>query len=1082
MLDNFSKKFKNKSWIKILGWIAFVLVMIACCFGIGFGVDHFVKKGTKNKGTKYTNSLQSVVEIQLDQNKSDDENLKVVKDIASKMTNQIRIMGANQIQVDSGLQKTTTASSSSSGKPTVYGAIYIYTEQNLPGYSIDFDELKPTNGSDISSQLGTVQNQKLALYYALANSYNYQLENPEIFNSVSKEPNENKDNSSADNDNSTNENITPYVNFKRNYNLNTNSKATKDDINIDFKLPSTPDNKNQWNLSNFQKQFTTAFSWDGKEERATVVSSKTDTSGLPEPNEQYILWTNRTGLINRLEVDATIGTLKGLNGAGLTSLEVTAVNKIYQSLSPADQNFAEWVGNSTISGGYQVVMQSLTAANKNDYGFVNNDKNNKEIDPLLGLLNQYYLSSTYNDSVNKSSSSSSNSSDSIKFTKNYEWLYSWNFKNLQLLNGYCQPIDYANFFNYFKNDTNLKSDDIKGIKSTYYSKTFTVPEVGKSDSQIVDLISNINHSSFTQPIINQALLEPFEQGVNNNNASKIYNGLEAFLDTVVSQYNSVSNKSVTTLDAFNGTLVGLSVLVLLIGIIVSLIYRVPGFLSFLTSALSFALSLTMFASLHMLFSIDTYLALFISIIAMYIPLLISQNEFRNAIKKKRLNLFNSFVYSLKSFLKSTITIYISMLIIALVFMFFGQYQIKGFGSMLVLTSFSCIISSGVIYFILYAMSYWLFASNKPNAFISNRYVKLVEEINLSTFNDANKLEESHSLLDRITGKLAIGFVKKQWWIWLLFSIILVLGIIGCIVLTTVGPGYSIAFKSSTEIVLTWKDSSNLTQQIETLKNLISNEYSIKWVTNTALTDGAHQIIGYASKPIDISSFYDWLSKQSTSKELINNISFRTTSDAMPLLLFHNAVNCMLISLGFLAIWSILALNFINFIPIFVVSCIVNIASFGFVGIIRVPVDTSSISCLVCIFTFSQLLIYGMYSSFKFQFNMKSRNDFKQMLDFTKESLKSIFLVYLGIFAFFFVSALIMMIFTSTGFVYNQIILFVNSLVVYLIIVIACPTSFALAMMLRELYLSKVITNKKLRIKHKEYDKIDEQEIYGINRH
>ncbi|GAA5414526.1 hypothetical protein UREOM_2370 [Ureaplasma sp. OM1] len=1028
-------------------------MIVACLCGIGFGANHFARTGTKNKGNQYTNSLQSVVQVELDQNKTDAQNLKVIQDIANKVTNEVKLMGANQIQVESGLQKNTNIISTS-GKPTAYGSVYVYTEQNLKGFPLDFNN----NQQDV--QKNTLFEQKLKLYYALANSNNMQLENFSALNSKANDKT-NKD---------------TLENFKTNYNLvSDKNKAFSKDGLIQFKLPETTTKAKKWNLSEFQKQFTNQFAWDGKTNRNDVVAKANGTM-LAAPKDQYILWNNRTGLINRLEIDATIGTLNK-NYSGLNANQVIAVRSMFNALSPEDQNFAEWAGAVTSSTSYQSVMSALTSANQNNYGLSKDSQTNVETDPLLNLLNQYYTSNTYNETVGVTQQP-----NKVKFTTPYQWLYSWNFKNLPMLSGYFVPIDYDNFFTFFNDNSDFKKTDIKQIKSEYYSNSFSLPIIGKSAPEIADILNNINNSSFTQPIINEAIISPYYQGENNNNASKIYEGLNAFASNFISLYNNKSTKSVTTLDAFNGTLVGLSVLILLIGIVVSIIYRVPGALNFLTAALTFGLTLAMFASLQMLFSVDTYLALFTSIIASFVPFLISQTDFKRAIRDKKLNLLNSFIYSIKSFLRNAITIYIAMLIVALVFMFFGQYQIKGFGSMLVLASFANIISSATIYLLLYSTIYWLANKHSPQIFVTKKYQTILHEIGTTTFGEGEVAPTAQSLLDKALDRLVLGFTRQKWWVWFIFAIVLALGIIGCILLGTIGPGYSFAFRSSSEIVLTWSPTNGTTSaDISSLKAQIAQHFNITWVNNSGLNAaGNYQEVGYAKNSLNIEKFYSWFEQNYPQSALLNNISFRSTSDYMPWLLFNNSLKCMFISIGFLAIWSILALNVVNFIPVFIISCLANLAAFGIVGIIRVPVDNSSISTACCIFAFTQILIYAVYGSIKFQFNMKTRKTLKEMLEFVVQAVKSMFSVYSFIVVAFFLSSLIMMIFTSTNFVYNQVILFVNSLVVYAIIIVLSPTAFGLAMMLRELYLGKVVTNKKLRIKHKEYDKVDEQEIYGIN--
>lgn len=1063
-------------------------MVIACFFGIGFGVSHFAKTGTNNKGTSFSDGLQTKLEVALDQNLTDAQNLKVVEQIADNITNQVKLLGANQIKVESAIEKTNAQGA----KPVTYGAIYMYTEQNIPGYPIDFDTATNKEKSLIQ--------QKLKLYYALTNSYKYQLENPYIFYTETPENKENNSDSGSSGGTTnyaTTTNTEPSVQtFNKVYDLNTaNTQAVKKDSNVDFTLknPTNDQKAEQWNLSNFQKQFTSVYSWDGKTKRSQVVSDNTDTSKLKAPNEQYLLWTNRTGLINRLELDATIGTLYA-NQANITgdgaAEKVQIIRDIYNALSPEDQNFADFAGNNNVSGGYAIVMGSLIEANKNDFGFQPNPKFNGDpnttkkdsiIDPLLYVLNQYYSSSVFKKFNNNQA-----------FAADYSFLYSWNFSKLNLVNSYFTPIDYNNFFDYFTDNTDKK--ETSEIKNEYYSKDFSISEIGKSNSQIADLVSNLNNGYISQPINNQTLIAPYwNASTNVVNLTNCYNAITNFLSQSVNSYKTTVKNSVTTLNAFNGTLVGLSVLILLVGIIVSVIYRVPGVLNFITAALSFALSLAMFASLHMLFSVDTYVALFVSIIAMFIPFMGSQLQLRKAIKEKQLNLMNAFIYSLKSFIKTGIIVYVAMIVVSLVFLFFGTYQIKGFGSMLILTSFANIVSCGFIYILLYAFYYWSWGSINPRSMLTRSYVDLIKQINTMSFGQ-HELNVKQTWVDKLSGSLSLGLVGFKWWIWLIFGLFTILGIVGCILLATIGPGYSVYFKDSTELVLTFGAG----QQVNAYQvaDYLATHLNIQWAEQHLLVNVynandpnayVYQLELISKSQLDIQATYQLLSSNADVGGVALNtwlpmVSFRTTSDAMPIQLLQNAIYCMLIALGFLAILSILTLNFMNFLSIFVISALANVITFGIVGIVRLPVDINSILMMCAIFALSQMMIYAIYSNMKFEFDMKARYTLSQMMKVVMESAKSMLLVMTGLFMIFTFNALIMMIFTSESFVYNQLILFVCSIVLYLVVVIACPTLFGLSMMLREIYLSKVVTNKKLRIKHKEYDRVDEQEIYGINHH
>lgn len=74
----------------------------------------------------------------------------------------------------------------------------------------------------------------------------------------------------------------------------------------------------------------------------------------------------------------------------------------------------------------------------------------------------------------------------------------------------------------------------------------------------------------------------------------------------------------------------------------------------------------------------------------------------------------------------------------------------------------------------------------------------------------------------------------------------------------------------------------------------------------------------------------------------------------------------------------------------------------------------------------------------------------------------------------------MVLFDSSDNLANYLIMWLSTLVGFFGIVILTPLCFAPFMIVRELYLSKVVVNKNTKTKHKSYDKVDEQLISGIN--
>ncbi len=1094
------KWFQNHKWTKWISFFGLTSLICGSLAGLGVGIANFVTRGSSNKGTNFDDSIEIKININLDRNLTDEENLKVVEDVSNKITFQTQKLGVNSIEVKSSIEYLPISIQDNiSNIP--YGSIRVYTEKYIPGIAINYD-----SGNYVNDFL-----QKLSLYYALSNPYSLSLENVNVNNGLI-----------INNNN---------INFDKTYQINNDiSKATINKENIDMKLRNSANEISGWNLDNMQDQFTNVYKWDGEQERQYISDStlgdssekSTTTQSLIQtyddsssdgsdsttepvikeiPKESYIFWINRTGFINRLQFLATIGYLKyrvNINSNDFIEEsrpsddsefnpnndpyknQITTINNLYNSITNSDEiAFMDWAGNKT---NYVGAMEFLYYANQQDYGI------DRSVDPLIKLLKDFFSSNEYK-----------NSEKAISFESAdiYEFLYSWNVEKIDLFSGWMYTIDYNNFFYFFSDNTDNPDNDLEITKTTYSSDSFSVKTefVDPSVSNANYLIDSLNNGSYDETVIIPELLN---NTLNSNiNSQEIYSSLITYMNNIVFEYPNYLSNSITHLSAFNGSLVGVSVLLLVIGIIVSLLYKVPGVLGFIASLFSFGLSLIMMTSLNSIYSISSFLSLLIGVITMFLPIINSQNSLRNAIRYKKFNIFNSFVYSIKKFIKISIATFIPAVLISLVFLFFGKYRINELGSSLILVMFANIIAIGFIFLIMYSISYYLYFKNKPNLLVNASYVKKLDSLRF--FNDnQNDVLISNSLIDKSINNLfnSSNFVKKL--IWSLPILIIVLAVIGCVLLATIGPGYSQYFHYSTEIIINFNSAD--ANGVEQFINAMSAENNLTWLSQELINnvykngngDWISQIILISKNNMNVNQIMEWVLNNHIRLDSnainpttlwninIEDISYTTNNPYISNLLLTNAVNCMFISLAFLIIFSIVFFNIINFLPIFLISCFNIFISFGIINLLRIPVDINSIVVWLFVFTLSTIIIYNIYTELLFEFNKKENYTYKQIITKNIEQLRqniksSLYIIFSSL-----VYGLGIMLFISVEFIFNQLILFICILLLYFIICMLSLLFFSISMYLREIYLANVRKNKRNIDNKVIYDKVDEQAVIGIN--
>lgn len=1079
-----NKKFDKtkKPWTKILSWLALGTVTTASLVGIGFGVANFSIFGHKNRGSGYDDSMQIQLQAYLPQMVddvavTDEQSLQSAEAIANRLATITEVLGAEEIQIQSGIQKGDVEPNSS--ETVTFANIYLHTTKSFLSYDFNFDITNTEDGESTEKLQANLDNLKLTLYYRLAQNYTYFIQNTSPWL------------------NSGSSSITTNPNFTTNsYVLNNASnhlpdeQVTKAYKSVDNKLmfdlrpdKTTDEDNSTWDLSPFQKQFTSVYKWDGSttQTRQEVIDSADSTESsvtLTKPELSYVFFRNRSGLINLLQNLTTIAVLNNPNSS-LSGANLTRIQNLYEIVSQNNEykSYMEWASSTNNSGGYNwnTIMTDLYKAQSHDFGVTTSGS--RTSDPLLDLLNSYYTSSIYR----------GNHTDFLETNyKSYEFLYSWNFKNDRFISQYLVPIDYNNWFTFFgQKATNDELEDPEYVKETYLSTSMDTNWAiyDYSIGTLSGIIRVLNEASISNSFVNYYLTPIINQHTGQQ-ATQLFNAyFNNFLDSFVTSIPNVQNHSITGINAFNGAIIGLSVAIVAIGIIVSILYRVPGALMAFSAITSFGLNLLMMSNLSITFSISSIFALIVGIVAMFIPFCFAMKEFRDAFKKQHLNLNNSFKKSLISFTKSSIIIDVSILIIALVYLFFGSYQIQNFGATLTLIGISNLVCCFCLMLALFNLVYFLKLRHNPQLMFSKDEIKVIDSIKKNRMKFSEDITVYESKLDKISNAIANQLVTYNWKTYLVLTLVVVASIVGTILLFTLGPGNSLYFEYSNQITIVFTSSTQNQETAYTIANKLAEQLNLTWISSQLYENlyagGYDQLLLVPSTTINPSDLFSAM--QTIEPTWVGNVQLLSINTYFTNLLINNLVECIFIALAFMMIFNLLLLNIISVIPIFVVSLVTILFGCGVIGITRINVNLNTISAFSCIFIALQLLIEINYMNLKINYDIQTRMSNKEIVQYSLKQTRELLMLSLAILASLWIIVFIMVLFDSSTNLLNYLIIWLCSIFGTIGVLLLTPILFASFMMIRELYVSNVIaSNKKHKSEHKSYDKIDEQVIVGIN--
>ncbi len=535
------------------------------------------------------------------------------------------------------------------------------------------------------------------------------------------------------------------------------------------------------------------------------------------------------------------------------------------------------------------------------------------------------------------------------------------------------------------------------------------------------------------------------------------------------------DKSITGLEPLAATFVTISVVIFLVGIFVSVYFRIPGFIAFVLSALTYVLSLLFYSNFGFVYSFFSLMSAAFGAFISFITSFFYLNNFKKEIFENS-SITGATIKSIKKYWKTSLDLHIVLLITSLAFLFFGQINNVNFGAMLIVSVFLSFILSGVIFYVLILLFVIVFDMNNEKMFMTQKQYKYLLKLEYK--------KESKLLQNKFFGSLRNFFIdinyfdKKKNIV--IFSILFVVAFVGIFIFCFIGPIYSLDFTSSSVISIYNFDTVNLS------KAEIIDVLGISSINNYIYDN---ELIIYANNRIDqlelLNRILNSGLNDTVKANLINNITSSVLSSEINTRLVFNTLKCIGIGIGFSTIWILVSLNFIAIVPIIISQISILFIIVGWVGISRMPFDINGIIIFVFVFLVSTALSIASVSSSKKSWNKKIQIDIKNFKSLINSILMKINknLVFINLIVLLF--SVLGMVLISPTLIFTFLILALGSIINMIILNRIVILLWFYANLLKNKFTQEiqVVRVSKLNRANNRlycYDYVNEQNIKGLN--
>lgn len=562
----------------------------------------------------------------------------------------------------------------------------------------------------------------------------------------------------------------------------------------------------------------------------------------------------------------------------------------------------------------------------------------------------------------------------------------------------------------------------------------------KSEQARSEFINRVKKMTFSVP------LKEYSSGSINDYVSVRNSLFKAWIN------QSYIYDSLTGMKAYESSMLALGVVVLLIAIIVSILYRIPGLFAGFAIICASVFSASLLVVLKVNFSISTIVGLFVAIICALCSVVLFMERFRKSIKDNS-SVFDSNINTIKKSLFSILDVNMIMLFFGLGSIFVGKGEIVDFGLVLVLSSLIT-LASIFLYFVLpvfLCVDFYVLWNPKFHIFYNKNKIKEISPNSIFSF-----------------GEKYVKFIAP-----ILIGISILVFIIGLIMVFSLGVKNSTYYSNGTVVYLDYSSnaSTNGSPNVaDVLKWLPTNSWTFLWNNTDA------KVMAFSSKNVF------------TLSQIMNNnfpstykISVAMSSSTYAIDVSKSIIYAILIAYGFVAIYGIFRLNFFSIIPVFISSCLGSLVPIALCYMLWLPIDSLFIYASLFISIITTIVSFLYVSITKTRFNKRKISKFNELLSFVIINIlntKNIMIILLSIIL---LSSVLFILLGSLTMIMLFIYIIVGTILGMLISYLLIPFLYFVSLYIRQKYVKNILSNVESKLSRNVVNEVDEELIEGINK-
>ena len=560
-----------------------------------------------------------------------------------------------------------------------------------------------------------------------------------------------------------------------------------------------------------------------------------------------------------------------------------------------------------------------------------------------------------------------------------------------------------------------------------------------------------NNGGTVYSIVNKQIKKDYKELFDSRNVSSTkdsWKELKHLFDTSSYLGGTVLKNSITTLNSYNSMFLASGIVLFIVAIIVSVLYRVPGIFGSFAIILSSVIALSFNFLIKLTFSFGTLLAIFMGVLLTLSSIVLLLERVRKNIKEN-VSIFDSVDNSWKKTISSILDIHIISILAGLAFSFFGKLEIVDFGFQLILSSLVSLLVV-FVYFVMYFVNLI-----KEPVFWNNKLL----------YSKVSYTGKSNNFVNKVTSKF-------NWKVYMIVSIISLLIFAIIVTLTfTIGVPNSSVYNEGTTLYIYNNLSSD---EIKHLKDSLGISWTLISTNESYTVFQSSWVI--SSNNIVNKIGQSWLDDHGVLGQDI--IIGRSVIDT-PLLIASDNMCALLIGSGFILAYSLIRFTIFGLIPIFVGTILPLLTAMSFNYILYINIDSYFTYVNAFVFVISNMVCFSYLSTIKSRFNKKAIYTNEDISNFFSNNIKYLKNYTYVLLLTMVVMSSMFMIFMSVSLVWTFASMLLTSIICIALTIFITTILYYGFLILRQKYVKNivhdVITNRSSK-----YDAVDEELVLNIN--